>query len=111
MMTERVTPAKLYVAVFLVLLVLTGLTTWVAVVNLWGLYTVGARAIAVAKMLLVVLFFMGVRHSSGLTRTVIVAGFFWLAILIALTLSDELTRNWSPIPSGWSPAISSSENP
>ncbi|MGB2887111.1 MAG: cytochrome C oxidase subunit IV family protein [Candidatus Acidiferrales bacterium] len=111
MMTEHVTPAKVYVAVFLALLVLTGLTTWVAFVNLGPLNTVAALAIAVAKMLLVVLFFMGVRYSSGLTRTVIVAGFFWLAILIALTLSDELTRNWSPIPSGWGPAISSSQNP
>jgi hypothetical protein len=31
----------------------------------------------------------------------VVAGFFWLAILLTLTLSDYFTRHWTPIPSGW----------
>jgi hypothetical protein len=33
---------------------------------------------------------------------VIVAGFFFLALLIAFTLADELTRIWSPQVHGWS---------
>ena len=64
--------------------------------------TVAALAIAVVKMLLVVLFFMHVKYSPGLTRLVIVAGFFWLAIMIALTLSDELARGWTDTPQPWS---------
>ena len=75
------------------LLLLTGLTTKVVYIDLghtaiakthtidWN--TVVALVIAVAKMLLVVLFFMHVKYSSGLTRLVIVAAFFWLAIMIA----------------------------
>jgi len=34
-----------------------------------------------------------------------VAGFFFLALLIAFTLADELTRNWSPQVHGWSTLI------
>ncbi|MGA8143560.1 MAG: cytochrome C oxidase subunit IV family protein [Candidatus Acidiferrales bacterium] len=111
-MSEHVVPVKNYVAVFVSLLILTGLTTTVAYIDLgqtvigkshaidWN--TVAALAIAVVKMLLVVLFFMHVKYSPGLTRLVVVAGFFWLAILIALTLSDELARGWTETARPWS---------
>jgi cytochrome c oxidase subunit 4 len=100
-MSPHVVPVRVYVGIFVALLFLTGLTTAVAFVDLGPLNTVVALAIAVVKMLLVILFFMHVRNSSGLTRIVILAGFFWLAILITLTLSDVLTRQWTPRPSGW----------
>ena len=108
-MSQRIVPVSVYIAVFAALLVLTGLTTWAAFVNLGPLNTVVALAIAATKMTLVILFFMHVRYSGGLTRIVILAGFFWLAILIALTLSDELTRHWSPVPSGWNESTASSD--
>jgi len=101
-MSIHVVPVRVYVGIFLALLVLTALTTGVAFVNLGPWNTVVALAIAVAKMMLVVLFFMHVRSSSSLTRIVILAGFFWLAILIAFTLTDVGTRYWSPTPEGWS---------
>jgi cytochrome c oxidase subunit 4 len=100
-MSPHVVPARVYVGIFVALLFLTGLTTAVAFVDLGALNTVVALAIAVVKMLLVILFFMHVRNSSGLTRIVILAGFFWLAILLTLTLSDVWTRHWTPRPSGW----------
>jgi cytochrome c oxidase subunit 4 len=111
-MSEHIVPVKNYVAVFVSLLCLTGLTTKVAYIDLgqtvigkthmidWN--TVAALVIAVAKMLLVVLFFMHVKYSPGLTRLVVVAGFFWLAIMIALTLSDVLARGWTGTPQPWS---------
>jgi len=46
----------------------------------------------VTKALLVILFFMHVKDSSRLTRLTVVAGFFWLAILIGITLTDYLSR-------------------
>ncbi|MFY9730203.1 MAG: cytochrome C oxidase subunit IV family protein [Candidatus Acidiferrales bacterium] len=110
-MSGHIVPVKNYVAVFIALLLLTGLTTKVAYIDLghtaigkahaidWN--TVAALVIAVAKMLLVVLFFMHVKYSPGLTRLVIVAAFFWLAIMIALTLSDVLTRGWTGTPQPW----------
>jgi cytochrome c oxidase subunit 4 len=101
-MSGHVVATKVYIGIFVALLVLTGLTTWVAYFDLGPMNTVVALAIAVTKMLLVILFFMHVKYSSGLTRLIIVAGFFWFAILVALTLSDELTRRWTPSPEPWS---------
>jgi len=101
-MSEHIVPVRIYIAVFLALLILTGLTTWVAFIDLGSMNTVAALAIAVTKMLLVILFFMHVKYSPGLTRLVVLAGFFWLAILVALTLADELTRGWTQKPETWS---------
>ena len=101
-MSGHVVPVRVYVAIFLALLVLTGVTTWVAYFDMGRLNTVVALAIAVTKMLLVILFFMHVKYTTGLTKIVIISGFFFLAILVALTLSDVLTRGWSPEPSSWS---------
>ncbi|MGA7920254.1 MAG: cytochrome C oxidase subunit IV family protein [Candidatus Acidiferrales bacterium] len=103
-MSEHIVPVRIYVAVFIGLLCLTALTTGVAFVDLGRaeLNTVVALVIAVVKMLLVVLFFMHVKYSPGLTKIVVVTGFFFLAILISLTLADELTRGWTPNPGSWS---------
>ena len=100
-MIGHIMPKKIYFGVFAALLVLTALTTFAARVDLdklvglkeFPLNTVVALAIAVCKATLVALFFMHVRYSSHLTRVVVVAGLFWLAILITLTLSDYKTRN------------------
>ena len=53
-----------------------------------------ALVIAVVKATLVILFFMHVWHSTRLTWVVVGGGLFWLGILLALTLSDYLTRPW-----------------
>jgi cytochrome c oxidase subunit IV len=110
-MSGHVVSVRLYVTIFLALLLLTGLTTGVAFIDLGSYNTVAALAIAAAKMLLVVLFFMHVRYSSGLTKVIVLAGFFWLAILLTFTLSDYFTRHWTPMPSGWGPSISAPLNP
>lgn len=100
-MAGHILPKKLYFTVFTILLALTGLTTYAAYVDLdtflgskvipWN--TIVALAIAACKASLVVLFFMHAKYSSNLTRFAAVAGLFWLAILIALTVSDYKTRN------------------
>lgn len=108
-MSLHIVPRKIYFRVFVSLMALTALTTYAATINLdklvgietFPLNTVVALAIAVVKASLVVLFFMHIRYSSHLSRLVVVAGLFWLAILIALTASDVFTRNWTPVPSGW----------
>lgn len=101
-MSAHVVPVKTYLGVFFALLCLTALTTGAAFVDLGAeLNTIVALAIAVAKALLVILFFMHVKYSSGLTKIVIVAGFFFLAILVSLTLADELTRGWTPNAGAW----------
>jgi len=99
--TPHVVPITTYVLVFLALMLGTALTTWVAYIDLGRWNTVAALTIAVIKMTLVVLFFMHVKYATGLTRIVILAGFFWLGIMVALSLSDELTRHWEITPTAW----------
>jgi cytochrome c oxidase subunit 4 len=101
-MSQPIVPQKTYLTVFVCLIGLTILTTGVAFIDLGPFNTVAALAIAFSKMLLVVMFFMGVRHSGGLVRIILVAGFFWLALLIAFTMSDYRTRTWSATPESWS---------
>ena len=97
----HVVPVSTYVLVFLALMFGTALTTWVAYHNFGKWNTPIALVIAFTKMLLVVLFFMHVKYATGLTRIVILAGFFWLGIMITLSCSDELTRRWEIVPQGW----------
>jgi cytochrome c oxidase subunit 4 len=93
-MSEHADSVKTYMLVFVALLALTGITTAVAYVDLGPFSVVAALAIAVVKMLLVALFFMHLRHSTVLTRIVVVGGLFWLALLISLTMSDFVSRGW-----------------
>ncbi|HXQ26533.1 MAG TPA: cytochrome C oxidase subunit IV family protein [Candidatus Acidoferrales bacterium] len=101
----HVVPVSTYVIVFILLMMGTALTTGVAYIDLGRWNTVVALAIAVTKTMLVVLFFMHVKYAAGLTRVVILAGFFWLGIMITLSCSDELTRTWEIIPQGWNMII------
>ena len=101
-MSQQIEPTKTYVTVFVTLIGLTLLTTGVAFIDLGPYNTVVALAIAFCKMSLVILFFMHLRHSGGLVRIALVAGFFWLALLIGLTMSDYQTRTWTPPPQAWS---------
>jgi cytochrome c oxidase subunit IV len=81
-----------YFYVFGALMVFTFLTWWVATMDLGWANNAVAMAIAVTKAVLVVLIFMHVRHSTRLTALTALAGVFWLAILIVITMSDYLTR-------------------
>jgi cytochrome c oxidase subunit 4 len=88
---------RTYLLVFAALLVLTAVTVAVSYVDLGPLSTVVALSIAVTKALLVLLFFMHLRDSPALTWVVAVGGFYWLAILIVLAMSDVMTRPWLPV--------------
>ncbi|MEP6769844.1 MAG: cytochrome C oxidase subunit IV family protein [Acidobacteriota bacterium] len=94
---DHIVSAKSYIAVFVILLVMTATTTAVSFVDLGPWNTVVALAIAFFKATLVALVFMHVRWSTRLTQIVVVGGIFWLAILIGLTLSDFATRAWLPV--------------
>ena len=100
-MSGHVVPLRIYFLIFGALIVLTGVTTWVAFLDLGRWNTIVALAIAVTKMMLVILYFMHLRYSHGLTRVVVLASFLFLAILISITLTDALTRSWTPSPDGW----------
>ena len=71
----------------------TGITVWAAFQNFGPFNIVIALGIATMKATLVVLYFMHARYSSKRTQLVIVCSVFWLAIMLALTLSDYQTRH------------------
>lgn len=101
-MSQHIVPVKTYIFVFASLIGLTLLTTGVAFIDLGPFNTVAALVIAFCKMLLVVFFFMHLQHSSNLVKVVLLAGFFWLALLIVLTSTDYRSRSWTPAPDSWS---------
>jgi cytochrome c oxidase subunit IV len=82
----------LYVIIFALLAFFTCATWAIAFADLGILNPIVALAIACTKATLVILFFMHVRYSDKLTMITVAAGFFWLMIMITLSLSDYLSR-------------------
>lgn len=97
-MAEHVSSTKSYIFVFLALAVLTVITWGVALVDLGWANDIVALTIAVTKALLVILFFMHVRYSTRLTALTAIAGFFWLGLMIFLTMNDYWTRGSDLLP-------------
>src|SRR5438105_6725327 len=91
-MSEHVASTKLYYAIWIALLALTGITAGVAFIDLGPFNTVVALTIATLKAVLVVLFFMHLRYTSEkMTRVVVISALFWLLILLDLSLADYTT--------------------
>ena len=78
--------------VWLVLLVLTGLTVWVSRLELGIGHVWGSLAIASAKAGLVIAFFMHMRYEGRLLRWLLFVALLTLAIFIGLTFFDVLYR-------------------
>ena len=94
-MSEHIVSIKVYLIIFLALMVGTALTVWAGLRDFPGqLNVIIALTIAVIKATLVVLYFMHVRYSSRLIWVVFTSALFWLAILFALTFADYWTRSW-----------------
>jgi cytochrome c oxidase subunit 4 len=96
-MSEHVSSLKLYIGIWITLLICTLLTALVAEVNLPGpLNAIVALTIATFKATLVVLFFMHVKYAhEKMTKVAIVSALFWLVILLALSMADYTTRLWT----------------
>jgi cytochrome c oxidase subunit 4 len=94
MLEHHIIPVKVYLTVFAALLVLLVVTVVAAYLDLGLLSTLIAMSIAVAKTLLIVLYFMHVRYSSRLIWVFAAAGLLWFMILVGQTMSDYMTRSW-----------------
>jgi cytochrome c oxidase subunit 4 len=92
MIAHPVSPARTYVLVWVALLALLLLTLGSAYLKLGWANGAINLAIAVAKALLVMIFFMHLRSSHYVLRIFAAAGFFWLAILIGLAFTDFTSR-------------------
>ncbi len=93
-MSEHSVSVRVYVTIFLVLVVGTILTVLAAFADFPGkLNTIIALTIATAKATFVVLYFMHVRYSARLVWVIVGSALFWMGILFAFTFSDYLTRD------------------
>ena len=98
-----VDPVRMYVSIFGGLMALTALTVGVSFIDFahhlpsgWlNVYNdAAAMAIALSKALLVVTFFMHVRHATRLTKIVIAGSMMFFLFLFAFTLADYFSRGW-----------------
>ncbi len=87
------TPLHRYIAVWFALLGLLALTWGMARLDLGRFNAAVALGIAATKALLVLMYFMHLRDERKTTWLFAVAGVYWFALMVALTLGDYLTRS------------------
>lgn len=101
-MSLHVVTPRMYLLIFLALLVGTALTVGAAFVDLGAMTGFSALndlvmlAIAVTKAVLVVLFFMHVKYSGRLTALTIVSALVFFALLAGGVLVDVASRGMVP---------------
>ena len=99
-MAGHISPKSTYYAIFGALMLLTAITVAVAFINLGSFNFPVAIGIAVMKATLVILFFMHAKYSSKLTKLFVGTAFFFLFILLTLSLTDYLSRGWKTYEGG-----------
>src|SRR5688572_17412120 len=99
-MSGHVSPKSTYYMIFGTLMVATAVTVFVAFLNLGVLNFPVAISIAIVKATLVILFFMHAKYSSRLTKLIVGGAFFFLLVLLTLTLTDYMSRGWHTSPRG-----------
>ncbi len=97
-MSEPAVSRRTYAFVYMALLLLTGLTTGVAFIDLGAMNTVVAILIAAIKAAFIALFFMHLLHSEHLVRVIGIGALIWFGFMLTLTVGDYVTRGWVPVP-------------
>jgi cytochrome c oxidase subunit 4 len=93
-MSEHKSPFQGYLLVFGALIGLTLLTVWLGGLHLGPWHVPVGLAVATTKAVLIVLYFMHMLQSPRLTWLVAGTTLLFLAILLFLTLTDYLSRDW-----------------
>jgi cytochrome c oxidase subunit IV len=100
-MKQHISSIQTNVVIFGALIVLLFATVGAAYMPLGDFHFATAMVIAAAKAVLIVMYFMHVKYSHRLTAIICAASFLWLGIMIALTLTDYMTRYTPQEPRGW----------
>jgi len=95
---HHIVPVPVYIAVFLTLIAMTWVTAWVSTVDLGHLNIFVALSIAIFKASIVILFFMHVKYGTRLTKMIVLAGIYWLILLLFIVMADLWTRTWMGVP-------------
>jgi cytochrome c oxidase subunit 4 len=91
-MSQEPSSVRTLIFAFLSLIALLALTVWGSFIDVGTLRATVAVLVAIAKALIVMIFFMHLRGSNRIVWTVAGAGFMWLSFLIVLTIGDFVTR-------------------
>jgi len=89
---HHVVPVRTYLAVFAGLIILLALTVTAAFFDFGPLDLAVTITIAVAKAMLILAYFMHLRYSNSLVWIFAGMGFFWIIIMLLLTMGDYLAR-------------------
>ena len=90
--TSHIVPYRTFIIIWLILLVLTGVTVGVAQIDLGVLNVWVALGIATCKSALVVSVFMHLKYEQPLFKLAVFAALAILAIFIGFTFLDVLYR-------------------
>ena len=93
-MSDHIVPKKVYYNIFAALLIGTALTVVMAFVDLHSFNIVVALLIAGVKASLVIFYFMHIKFSDRLTKLFVAIGFIWFFIMVGITMTDYLSRDW-----------------
>lgn len=98
-MSVHISPVRVYVTVFAVLMVLTAATVWAAFQNFGAMNNVVMLGIAITKATVVVLYFMHVKYATRLTGVVVLSTLFFLSILFVFLIADlsHPGYTWTPL--------------
>ena len=88
----HIVPYSVFIKVWLVLIVLTGVTVGASYVDLKQMSLFTALLIASAKALLVIMYFMHIRYDSRLLTYCLIACFGTYVIFVLLTFADYAFR-------------------
>jgi len=83
---------RVFITVWLCLLVLTGLTIWVAGLQLGNLSTFAAMIIATLKASLVLYFFMHLKYEPPVFKVMALVTLATLTVIILMTFTDVWFR-------------------
>jgi cytochrome c oxidase subunit 4 len=93
MIGQRIVSPKTYLLAWIAVEVLLLVSLGIAYLPLGPFNALLNYLIAVATALLVMSFFMHLKYASYLTKILAAAGFFWLFILIGISMADYVTRH------------------
>jgi cytochrome c oxidase subunit 4 len=88
----HIVSTRVFLTVWMALLILTGTTVWVAGLNLGELSTAGSMLIATAKGLLVLFFFMHLKYEAPVFKVMASMAVLTLTVIILLTFTDVWFR-------------------
>jgi cytochrome c oxidase subunit 4 len=95
---HHIVPRRVYYLVFITLIVMTWVTAFVSTIDLGRMNVFVALSIAIFKASLVILFFMHVKYGTKLTKMIVLAGLYWLLLLLFIAMADLWTRGWMGVP-------------